>query len=137
MYTNLITVSRAFQLRQVRIKRDKVLLLVNCYLNIIVKGITRYGTTVLTSRDKISEDGGAVCVLGGEDSSFYTSRRTVPINGWVANMTANGRAPRLSRRVVHVILYQLTVMDNRSSAPTVSHTYIVTVYESTTLMIDV
>ena len=74
MYTNLITVSRAFQLRQVRIKRDKVLLLVTCYLNIIVKGITRYRTTVLTSRDEISEDGGTVCVLGGEDSSFYTFR---------------------------------------------------------------
>ena len=58
-----------------------------------------------------------------ESSSFYTSMRHVPIDDMVADMAAEGRARRLGRRVVHVILHQLSAMDSRSSAPTVSHTY--------------
>ena len=49
----------------------------------------------------------------------------MPIDDWVADMAANGRARRLGRHAAHVIFHQLSAMNSRSSAPTVSHTCII------------
>ena len=61
---------------------------------------------------------------GGGNSSFYTSRRTVPIDDWVADTATNGRARRLGRRTAHVTFHEFSAMDGCSPASMVSHTHI-------------